>query len=240
MLKFIPDAIASLFYPQACSICKQSVESCSDGVTCRDCWMRTKIFSERDILCTRCGAFLRESDYSADTFCRRCDDHSYDCARAIGIYDDALAAAVIHLKHVPIVSKTTRRYLIDSVENYSFGTVDMIVPVPLSARRLIERGFNQAAVIAAIIAKSSGIAIDEHTLVRTVHTPMHRAAMDKKAREMTVKNAFSVTRPKLVDGKNVLLVDDVLTSGSTASHCAKILKKNGAERVNVLTLARAV
>jgi predicted amidophosphoribosyltransferase len=69
---------------------------------------------------------------------------------------------------------------------------------------------------------------------------MHRVAMDRKAREVTVKNAFAVTRPKLIEGKNVLLIDDVLTSGSTVSSCALVLKKSGAARVDVLTLARAV
>jgi predicted amidophosphoribosyltransferase len=64
--------------------------------------------------------------------------------------------------------------------------------------------------------------------------------MDKKAREATVKNSFHVRAPRLVEGKEVLLVDDVFTSGSTASFCAKILKKNGAIGVKVITLARAV
>jgi predicted amidophosphoribosyltransferase len=64
--------------------------------------------------------------------------------------------------------------------------------------------------------------------------------MDKKAREATVKNSFIVRAPRLVEGREILLVDDVFTSGSTASHCAKVLKKNGASSVRVLTLARAV
>ena len=64
--------------------------------------------------------------------------------------------------------------------------------------------------------------------------------MDQKARELSVRNAFEVKRPKLIAGKNVLLVDDVLTSGATASDAAKVLKKAGAARVYVFTLARAV
>jgi predicted amidophosphoribosyltransferase len=64
--------------------------------------------------------------------------------------------------------------------------------------------------------------------------------MDKKAREATVKNAFDVRAPRLITGKDILLVDDVLTSGSTASCCAEVLKKNGASSVTVVTLARAV
>lgn len=240
MLKAIPDALTSLLYPRSCGICKQSVENSDDGVACRDCWERTKIFSDRDILCSKCGAFLGEAKHPIKTFCRRCDDHFYDSARAIGVYENALAAVVINLKDVPSVAKTTRKHLIDFFALQSFVNIDLIVPVPLSKRRLLERGFNQAAVLARIIAKQTNIPLDEHSLVRDVHTPMHRAAMDKKAREMTVKDVFTVTRPNLIAGKNILLVDDVFTSGSTASHCAKVLKKNGAESVKVLTLARAV
>ena len=69
---------------------------------------------------------------------------------------------------------------------------------------------------------------------------MHRIAMDKKARELTVVNAFEVTRPNLIAGQRILLVDDIFTSGATASACAKVLKKNGAVEVNVFTLARAI
>ena len=68
---------------------------------------------------------------------------------------------------------------------------------------------------------------------------MHRAAMDKKAREATVKNAFEVVRPNMIRGRDILLVDDLMTSGSTASQCAKALKKSGACKVTVMTLARA-
>lgn len=114
------------------------------------------------------------------------------------------------------------------------------MPIPLSKQRMIERGFNQAEVIARSVARNTDIPVDSHSLVRTTHTPMHRAGMDKRARELTVINAFKVVRPNLVRGSRILLVDDVFTSGSTASDCAKTLKKAGAERVKVLTLAQAV
>lgn len=68
---------------------------------------------------------------------------------------------------------------------------------------------------------------------------MRRASMDKKAREQSVKNAFETIRPKLIEGKAILLVDDIFTSGATVSNCAKSLKKAGAKRVEIFTLARA-
>jgi ComF family protein len=105
---------------------------------------------------------------------------------------------------------------------------------------MIERGFNQAEVIAGHLAKHTGIPIDSLSLSRKAHSQVHRVAMDMKARELSVKNAFEITRPNLVKGRNILLLDDVFTSGSTSSYCAKALKKSGAGKVNVLTLARAV
>ncbi len=80
--------------------------------------------------------------------------------------------------------------------------------------------------------------LDEQSLVRKIHTPMHRAAMDNKAREISVKNAFDVKRPKLIEGETILLIDDVYTSGATVSNCAKVLKEKGASKVYVLTIAK--
>src|SRR5260370_1334885 len=120
------------------------------------------------------------------------------------------------------------------------GNSDLIVPIPLSKQRKQERGFNQAEIIAAELSRVSGIPVDASSLIRKFHTPIHRMGMDQKAREITVKNVFEVVRPRLIAGKNILLVDDVFTSGATASFCAKVLKKNGAVKVNVFILARAV
>jgi predicted amidophosphoribosyltransferase len=82
--------------------------------------------------------------------------------------------------------------------------------------------------------------MDVAAIERAVDTPMHRVGMDEKARELTVKKAFRVAHPRVVNGKSIVLIDDVLTSGATASACARVLKKNGAARVFVFTLGRAV
>jgi ComF family protein len=114
------------------------------------------------------------------------------------------------------------------------------VPVPLSRKRHFERGHNQADVIAHTIADLTRFPVIANALQRVDSSPIHRVGMDKKAREATVKNSFAVNTPRLIDGTDVLLVDDVFTSGSTASYCARVLKKNGATSVKVITLARAV
>jgi len=239
MFRKIYDSLLTVVYPQACQICENSVENSSDGTICRDCWNVTRIFTGKEILCAKCGAYLMESETPVETFCHRCDEHFYDAARAVGTYENALAASIVHLKREPFVSKNLRKLFISAFYKSNFQDIDLIVPVPLSKKRLLERGFNQAAILAEILGKETNLKVDEKSLARRIHTPMHRAAMDKKAREMTVKNAFEVTRPQFIKNKTILLVDDVFTSGATVSNCAEVLKQKGAGKVYVLTVARA-
>jgi ComF family protein len=240
MLKAVSDSLFALLYPQPCQNCNNISENFAGGVTCEDCWAKTRIFSGNETLCHKCGAFLSENKSPFETFCHRCDDHFYDRALAAGIYEHGLAASVIHLKTTPQLSRKARGLFLSAFDNSPFDDVTRIIPVPLSRKRLLERGFNQAVILARILAKDSRLPLDEEMLLRKVHTPIHRAAMDKKARDLTVRNAFETASPNNVKDENILLVDDVFTSGATASYCAKVLKKNGAGKVYVLTLARAV
>jgi ComF family protein len=166
-------------------------------------------------------------------------DHNYDVAVAVGIYDMALAASVLQLKHSPRLSPFLRCLIAGRLKN-PLISADVVLPIPLSTKRRIERGFNQAEVIAEYAAKVIGAEYKHDSLRRKLHADRNRAMMDRKARELTVRNAFEVTNRNDIDGIKVLVVDDVLTSGATVSACAKVLKKNGASSVTVFTLARAV
>jgi ComF family protein len=115
----------------------------------------------------------------------------------------------------------------------------MIIPVPLHDERRRTRGFNQAQVIAEALSKACGLPVNDSTLLRTFHTERHRAGMDAKARRDSVANAFAVRQPRVIQGEQILLVDDVFTTGATASSAATALKDAGALEVFVLTLARA-
>lgn len=239
MIKAVTDSLLSLIYPQHCRLCRSGVERSDDGVACGGCWGKTRIFTGDETLCAKCGAFLSIEVSSVETFCRNCDEHYYDRAFALGIYENALAASVLHLKTTPIVPTRLKHVLRERMPLGLLADDPVVIPVPLSRRRALERGYNQAAVIGQIISRHAGLKLDEFSLIRKIHTPVHRAAMDRKARAMTVQNAFEVVRPKLIAGRNVLLVDDIFTSGATASNCARVLKKSGAMKVTVFTLARA-
>ncbi len=240
MLRVLQNSLLSIVYPQQCRVCSNAVESIADGVACSACWASTHIFNGNEMLCSKCGAFFNADGVKTAIFCHKCDDQHFEKARALGIYEKAIAATALNLKREPKIPERLIPSIVTAVERYGFLFSTLIIPVPLSQKRLSERGYNQAETIGSIIAKKSGIKLDNHSLIRRRHTPMHRVAMDKKARELTIKNAFEVTRPKLIEGQAILLVDDIFTSGATASACAKILKKNGADVVNVFTLARAV
>ncbi|MBA2620286.1 MAG: ComF family protein [Acidobacteria bacterium] len=240
MLSVVANSLLTIVYPQACAVCAGSVENRADGVACRNCWARTRVFSGAETLCAKCGRFLREGASGFQTFCRQCDEHLYDAARAVGIYERALAASVIHLKREPFVAKCLQKLSLSRFQTSHFQDADVIIPVPLSNKRFLERGFNQAVVLSEIFSKETALPLDAQTLRRTVHTPMHRAGMDGKARETSVRNAFQVSRPNFIKNKNILLIDDVFTSGATASNCAKALKESGAGKVYVLTVARTI
>jgi ComF family protein len=114
---------------------------------------------------------------------------------------------------------------------------DLVVPVPLSRKRLQERGYNQVALIAWPLSVALRIAYDPETLFRTRET-RSQVGLTKAERRDNVHGAFGA-RPSSVDGRKVLLVDDVATTGSTLSSCAEALYASGARDVFAITVARA-
>jgi len=240
MFGSLKEHLYSALLPQQCACCRSGLATVYNGNTCDECWKATTVYDGSEPLCDRCGVIVAVSSKSRDVHCWQCDGHHYVRARAIGNYENALASAVIGLKSTPRLSNRATDLLLAAFRRNGFENVSLIVPVPLSKRRKIERGFNQAEVIAEALARGTGIKVDTYSLTRVQHSPIHRIGMDRKARDLSVKDAFRVVRPKLIDGQSVLIVDDVFTTGATVSYCAKSLKKSGARSVNVLTLARAI
>ena len=157
----------------------------------------------------------------------------------MGVYEGALRASVLRLKHEPHVGAHLAGLFARAAAQPPLDTATLIIPVPLHAERERERGFNQAAQLARTLAARTRLPLDEQSVVRVKHAERHRAGMDARARRETVEEAFRVTRPRLVAGHRVLLVDDVLTTGATVSSCAHALRQAGAHEVFVLTVARA-
>jgi ComF family protein len=159
--------------------------------------------------------------------------------RAAVAYGDVSKHIAIRLKYGRKVAlaRTMARFMAPLVEA---GTGErVLVPVPLHRWRLWNRGFNQSALIAKELSRRIGIRNDPTVLVRSRATPPLKG-MSLSQRRRTVGGAFKVARAEAVAGKTVILVDDVLTTGSTAEACARVLRRAGASRIELLTWARVI
>ena len=231
------NALLAIVYPQACSLCGSSVEDRHLGVACAQCWHATRTLASTDITCWKCGDLSMgtiAAEKRDQVRCRRCDEDAFTAARACGAYEGALRASVLALKREPYIN---RRLVSLLVEIQSRAPLDKATRdcVPLHPDR---GGFQSAAIIGGELARAVRLPFDEVSLIRTVHSERHRAGMDAKGRRETVAEAFSVRYPRLIEDESVLLVDDVFTTGATASACATALMSAGAKEVYVLTIAR--
>jgi ComF family protein len=239
----IYDAILTLAYPQPCTICGYSVEQRKFGVVCEACWNATRIFTGAETICWKCGvpAVVEAISFTPDQVrCGPCDLQSFTAARAIGLYEGALRESVLLLKRQAYVSQHLKALLLIAARRVPMNAATRIIPVPLYGKKMKARGFNQALVLAQALSKSLGLPLDEVSLLRVSGSEKHRAGMDAKGRRDTVAGAFEVRHPRLVANENILLIDDVFTTGATVSACAEALAQAGAKTVSVLTIARAI
>jgi len=151
-----------------------------------------------------------------------------------GLYEGSLAEAINHLKFYGL--KRLAKPLSKLLLNFDLPVMDGLVPVPLSIKRLRERGFNQSLLIARVISRKIGTPLLIDTLCKKKDT-LPQTGLSARERMLNLKNVFEVKGH--IRDLRLLLVDDVMTTGATVSECSKELMKAGAKEVTVLTLARA-
>ncbi len=205
---------------------------------CVSCWMKLTLIDEP--LCNVSGRpFEYDHGEGAISAAALAEPPTWDRARAAVAFDEAAKPLIHGLKYrdtqeagimmARLMTSAGRKLLVDA---------DIIIPVPLHRRRLWERRFNQAAYLAHAIAKASGRPIAIDILERSKATRT-QVGLNYAERAKNVKSAFVVLpmAASRIVGKNIVLVDDVLTTGATAGSCADVLKAAGAQRVDVLTFA---
>lgn len=204
---------------------------------CAMCWKAIHFINEP--FCPCCGAPF-DTPMGEGALCSTCVEHRpvYEAARSVFLYDEASKPLILRFKHgdqlhgLPMFAQ----WLARTGESF-WQDVDGIVPIPLHRWRLLKRRYNQSALLAIALGRLVHKKVCVDALVRTRPTPP-QGHFSKKQRLLNVRGAFALRRSMDVRGLNLVLVDDVLTSGATVNECARILLAAGAARVDVLTLAR--
>ncbi len=230
-------ALVDLVLPPRCPSCRVVVDG--DGRLCADCWQALTFITAPQ--CARCGMPFGH-DLGSGAECGGClgEPPRFTTARAAFAYGGPARAILLALKH------GDRLYLAATMAPHMaraagplLSPAALLVPVPLHRWRLWRRGFNQAALLAQSLAKLSGAAVDLTVLARVRATPSS-AGMGRAARAANVRGAFRVVDASRIKGRDIILIDDVLTTGATADACARHLNRAGARSVHVLTFARVV
>lgn len=227
-------------YPPLCVGCRALVGE--PGSLCATCWQGVEFLDGP--ACECCGLPF-ELDPGPGTRCAAClaEPPVFDRARAVMRYDEASKGPILALKHADRLDLIPgfARWL-DRAGRAMLDETDVIVPVPLHPLRLWARRYNQSAEMARALGRMTAKPVAPLALVRVRATPSQGEMPSAKARRRNMRGAFRVPagRRAAVEGKAVLLVDDVLTTGATVEACARALKRAGAVKVHVLALARVV
>lgn len=202
---------------------------------CLDCWKSIEFLGNSG--CETCGTPLQATEQRTCGACLARPPRIVR-TRAAVTYDDLSRSLAIRLKYgrKVAIARTMARYMAPLVGE---GEDRMLVPVPLHRTRIWGRGFNQSALIANELSRRLGIAANPVALRRVRRTPPLKG-MSPLQRRKTVAGAFLVRDKQAIAGKTIILVDDVLTTGSTAEACARALKRGGATRVELVSWARVV
>lgn len=230
------DPVLSFALPPRCAGC--GVVTTADHRFCAGCWASLRFLAPP--WCASCHTPF-DYDRGEDARCGDClaDPPRHAGIDAAVIYGPVARTVALRLKYAgrAAFAETAARLMLRHLP----GDADLIVPVPLHRWRLWSRGYNQAALIAAVLARMSGVASDPAILRRRRATPVLRG-LGAAGRRKAVRGAFAIA-PEAgaqLANKRVVLVDDVHTSGATADACAVTMLRGGAAQVSVLCWARVL
>lgn len=221
------ESILRLFFPPRCISCDCLLPTNAEGVLCNDCEEDIPVLKKREFSNPaggNIGKIFSAFDYERGI---RKAVHNLKFNDRPGN-----AAALIELA-LPRV----RQFLFDGRPPCAKSPkYDIMIPVPIHFRRKQQRGYNQSELLAKNLAKQTGIAFSAKVLAKSLNTPP-QSSLGRGERLRNLKEAFRVKHPELISGKRVLLVDDVMTTGSTLEHCGRVLLEAGAAQVDAFVVA---
>ena len=219
--------------PARCAGCGTIVDEAHSF--CAACWTQIEFLGDGG--CTTCGLPLEATDAELCGVCVAMLPRIQRTRSAVAYGDRARDVAVrLNYGRKVALARTMARFMAPLVR--ADGDA-ILVPVPLHRSRLWQRGFNQSALVARELAKATGFRSDPHLLKRVKRTPALKG-MSLNQRRKTVTGAFGVDPSAELEGRTVVLIDDVLTTGSTANACARALQRARAKRVDLISWARVI
>ena len=248
----LAEGLFATFFPAHCRLCSAPLLRISRLPVCTDCLAALRPIS--GAVCSICGERLAVP-YAAlarggEARCGLCErlQPPFVKASAYGSYDGGLRDLIQLLKYervkpaASVLGRMLAEAVADLVPLFGDGEV-IVVPVPLHSRKLRERGFNQAELIAqaALKLRRDGDALQLRAgVLQRVRETSSQTGLTRHQRRENLRGAFVVARPEEAAGRQFLLVDDVFTTGTTVSECARILRRAGASKVFVATVARTL
>ena len=236
LLRDMYETAITFLYPAECRVCEEFLGTTSIPYICNNCWQDIHFLEPP--WCDICGT------PSINGLCDTCaiTPPRYGKLRTVAFYQTTLQQAIHFFKFEK--KKGLARHLIHLINAHipldcSIAEYDFILPVPIHKKRLRERGFNQATLLANGIAKAGEVPILTNTLVRHRHT-VAQSSLDREARQQNLIGAFEIRNPNIIRGKRLLIFDDVFTTGATIREIVNELWTADPAEVDVLTLARTL
>ena len=223
--------ILELLYPTTCVFCRGI---CKTGI-CKSC--SEKIDYIQEPLCKKCGKLIHSQEGEFCFDCQRRMLH-YEQGRSLWLHKRPVSSSIYDFKYKnkrvygEIYGREMAEQFNDLIRMWE---IDVLIPVPLHRKRQRKRGYNQAEIIARELGKRLGIPVDMSVIIRERETTPQKE-LGQKNRRKNLKKAFCLTGKRLI-GKNILLIDDIYTTGSTIDAMAEVLMKTGCEKIYFLTIS---
>ncbi len=216
------DSILNMIYPPKCIFCQSILSHNAILHICNACYTKLPFIDK---------TIIRTWQEEEDSYCSG--------ALSVFEYTGMVKESLIRFKfyNKPAYYRTYARLIADRLEKIiNISSYDMVMSVPLHRHKEFTRGYNQAHLISKALARIIKLRECSYVLKRERYTEA-QSLLDKQRRNQNVKGAFTVASPKKVQGKSVLLVDDILTTGSTLEECSRVLRQAGADKVFAIVVA---
>lgn len=230
--------VTGVLFTSACPICGEAI-GFNEYDMCPDCKKNTKYV--REPKCGKCGRPLYDEEQLLCSGCLK-TKHEFEKGLCIFEHSGEIRKSIYDFKYGNrrengefYGREAARMY----GRTFNHWNIDAIVSVPIHKERELKRGYNQALVFAESVAGCTGIRLEKNLLIRVKKTEPQKELTDEM-RYLNLKNAFAVDEARMPGLKNILIVDDIYTTGSTVDACSAILKKAGAEKVYVLCISAGV